>query len=132
MLNRRSIRFRITAVATAAVAGVLILGGLGLVLLQRATLTASIDQTLVERADDLTGLVQNGAELPAGADDCFAQVVSADGEALASTPNLVGEPALSLDVPPGSQDTFQTMTGLELDDDPFRVLTRHLPGGDGI
>ncbi len=128
MLNRRSIRFRITAVAAAAVAGVLILGGLGLVLLQRAALTASIDQTLVQRADDLTGLVQNGAELPAGADDCFAQVVSADGEALASTPNLVGEPALSLDVPPGSQDTFHTVTGLELDDDPFRVLTRHLPG----
>ena len=76
MLNRRSIRFRITAIATVAAAGVLILGGLGLVLLQRAALTASIDQTLVQRADDLTGLVQNGAELPAGADEDFAQVVS--------------------------------------------------------
>ncbi len=128
MLNRRSIRFRITAIAAVAVAGVLILGGLGLVLLQRAALTASIDQTLVQRADDLTGLVQNGVELPAGADEGFAQVVSADGKALASTPNLVGEPALPLDVPPGSQDTFQTVTGLEFDDDPFRVLTRHLPG----
>ena len=85
MLNRRSIRFRITAIAAVAVAGVLILGGLGLVLLQRAALTASIDQTLMQRADDLTGLVQNGAELPAGADDCFAQVVSTAGETLAST-----------------------------------------------
>ena len=98
MLNRRSIRFRITAIAAFAVAGVLILGGLGLVLLQRAALTASIDQTLVQRADDLTRLVQTGAELPAGADEAFAQVVSADGEALGSTPNLVGEPALPLDV----------------------------------
>lgn len=132
MRQVRSIRFRITAIAAVAVLGVLVVGGVGLVVLQRAALTSSIDRALAQRADDLSGLVQIGADLPAGAGEGFAQVVSPDSEVIASTANVAGIPALAVDPGDGSQDVYQTIGGLAFDDDSFRVLSRQLPTGEVI
>jgi len=131
MPARHTIRFRITAVATVAVGAVLIAAGLGLVLFQRSALTSSVDQNLTQRADDLSALLQGGAPLPESfvptAREGFTQLVGPDGVVLVSSPDLAGAPPLPLDVPAGAGDSLQTVTGLDVDDDSFRVLSRRLP-----
>ena len=130
VMRARSIRFRITAIATLAVAGVLIVGGAALVLLQRNSLIASLDETLSRRADDIVALLEIGAlpaELAGGTEE-FAQLVGGDGEVVASTPNLNGNPPLLFEVPSGSGDVFHTVTVPQVDDDLFRVISRQIPG----
>lgn len=129
MQQIRSIRFRITALATAVVAVVLVVGGVALVLLQQATLTSTIDDALGQRADDITALVESGAvpdPLPEGAGEGFAQLVGQDGSVLVSTPNLTGVPPLA--IPAGAEDRLQTLEGLAIEDDAFRVLSRQIEG----
>jgi signal transduction histidine kinase len=131
MSVRRTIRFRITAVATVAVAVVLIVAGLGLVLFQRSALTSSVDQNLTQRADDLSALLQEGSSLPDSfvptAREGFTQLVGPDGVVMVSSPNLAGAPPLPLDAPAGSGDSIQTVSALAVDDDLFRVLSRRFP-----
>ncbi|MBT8207953.1 MAG: HAMP domain-containing histidine kinase [Acidimicrobiia bacterium] len=127
----RGIRFRVTIVASIAMAVILILGGFALVVLQRDSLTATIDRALAQRADDLTALVPTGDDFggvfPVGADEGFAQLLAGDGTVLASTPNLADAAPLPVDLPVSS-DAVRTITGVGGDDDSFRVLTRPLEG----
>ena len=117
--------------ATVAVAAVLIAAGLGLVLFQRSALTSSVDQNLTQRADDLSALLQRGTTLPDSfvptARKGFTQLVGLDGAVLVSSPDLAGAPQLPLDVPDRAGDSLQTVAGLDVDDDSFRVLSRRLP-----
>lgn len=129
---RRGIRFRVTAVALAVLTLILVLGGIVLVAFQRASLTATIDQALTQRADDLTALLAGdgdfGGAFPAGAGEGFAQLVTSEGSVLASTPNLSAAGPLRVEVPSGMSDFIRTVSGLEGDDDAFRLLTRPLVG----
>jgi signal transduction histidine kinase len=130
-VQTRSIRFRITAIATLAVAVVLLVGGVALVLLQRNRLIQSLDETLAQRADDIVTLIETGPlpqVLAAGADEGFAQLVASDGEVLAFTPSLTADEPLPIDVPADSGDIVQTIEVPQVDDDLFRVLTRSIPG----
>jgi signal transduction histidine kinase len=131
-MQSRSIRFRITAIATVGVAVVLVAGGAALVLLQRSALVAVLDQTIAQRADDIVALVETGAVLPdelaASAEEGFAQLVEKDGAVLVSTPNLSNSPALALEIDPGSSEDLRTIAVVEVDDDVFRVLSRQVPG----
>jgi len=131
-MQPRSIRFRVTAIATLGVAAVLVAGGAALVLLQRSALIATLDQTIAQRADDIVALAETGAVLPdelaASAEEGFAQLVGNDGTVLASTTNLSGSPALPLEVDPGSSENPRTTAVREVDDDVFRVLSRQVPG----
>ena len=126
-----SIRFRITALATAVVAVVLVLAGVFLVVIQRGLLTDSLDEALTQRADDIVALLA-GEEFPTefsqGAREGFAQLVGEDGNVLVSTPNLRGFPAVEVETEPDEMVTVQTVEGLEVDDDRFRVLSRVLDG----
>lgn len=130
-MQPRSIRFRITAIATLAVAGVLLAGGAALVLLQRNALITSLNETLTQRADDIVALIASGAVLPdelaGSANEGFAQLVGPNSEVLVSTPNLSGSPALPLEPASGTSDRFQTIQVLEVDDDVFQVLSREVP-----
>ncbi len=124
---RRGIRFRVTAVAVGVLTLILILGGVVLVALQRSSLTTTIDQALIQRADDLTALVAGAGfdgSFPAGAGDGFAQLVAADGRVMASTANLLGTDPLPVALPDGDSDLIRTISGLGGDDDSFRVLSR--------
>jgi signal transduction histidine kinase len=126
-----SIRFRITALATVVVAVVLVTAGFSLVTVQRALLTDSLDEALTQRADDIVALVAASPlpeELSQGAREGFAQLVDEDGEVLVSTPNLRGFPAMGITTDPAEMVTMQTVEGLEVDDDRFRVLSRNLEG----
>jgi signal transduction histidine kinase len=131
-MQPRSIRFRITAIATLAVAGVLTAGGAALVFLQRDGLIASLDETLSQRADDIVALIETGPILPdelaAGSNEGFAQVVGPGGEVVVSTPGLSDRPALPPEPIPASDDTFRTIEVPEVDDDMFRVLSRQVAG----
>ncbi len=130
-MRLNSIRFRITALATAVVAVVLVLAGVSLVTVQRALLTDSLDEALTQRADDIVALLA-GEDLPTefsqGAREGFAQLVGEDGAVLVSTPNLRGFPAVDITTDPSDMVTMQTVEGLEVDDDRFRVLSRVLEG----
>ena len=132
-MNRRGIRFQITALASAAVALALLVAGGALVLLQRSELRRSIDATLAQRADDLSALISSGPLLPdafAGrSPEGFAALIGSDGEVLVATPNLDGDPPPWTALAPGPGDTLQTVRGLDDEaDDVFRVLSRPLDG----
>lgn len=126
-----SIRFRITALATAVVAVVLVVASFSLVTAQRTLLTDSLDEALTQRADDIVALLAARPlpeELSQGAREGFAQLISDDGEVLVATPNLRGFPAMEITTHPTEMVTMQTVEGLEVDDDRFRVLSRELEG----
>ncbi len=84
--------------ATFAVAVALSAAAVLLVTTLRADLIRGIDATATQRAGDIASLVVGGtvpaAPLPAARDQAEAQVLGADGVVLASTPELVGQPAL--------------------------------------
>jgi signal transduction histidine kinase len=129
-MQTRSIRFRITALASVAVAVVLVAAGAALVLLQRNGLIDVLDENLTQRADDIVALTENGdlpQELATGANEGYAQLVGTDGRVLVSSPNLSGEPALPFEPPPDSGDAFQIIEVPTVDDDLFRALTRTIP-----
>lgn len=129
ILGRRGIRFEVTAVAVAVTTLILTVGAVVLVGFQRASLTTTIDQALIQRADDLTALVAGGADLdgtfPGGTGEGFAQLVTIDGAVLASTPNLSGSGPLPVELTEVSADVVRTVSDLEADDS-FRLLTRPL------
>lgn len=130
-MHLKSIRFRITALATAVVAVVLALAGLSLVIVQRALLTDSLDEALTQRADDIVALLSEASppdEFSQGAREGFAQLVDESGDVAAATPNLRGFSALRIAIEPDERVTMQTVEGLEVDDDRFRVLSRRLDG----
>jgi signal transduction histidine kinase len=134
MLRRWSIRARITAVATVAVAAVLVAASLGLLAVQRRELHASFDDNLEQRADDLAARLAAGSEPlidPAADSDRVAQLVTPAGEVVAANdPSLAGEPIAPT---PGDEDDdeVRTVAGLGDEDDAFRVLSRTVETPDG-
>jgi signal transduction histidine kinase len=127
-VNGASIRLRITAIAVAAVAGVLVLAGAVLVGVQRTQLTSSVDTVLIQRADDIAALVETAYPIPDGLagteQEGFSQLLDASNRVAAATPNLRGEPPLPIAYDHEAGQVIQTVTGLEVDDDVFRVLSR--------
>src|SRR5688572_3000019 len=89
-----TIRFPITALAVLAVVVVLVTASTALVVAQRRLLTENLDDALEQGAGEIESLVVDG-RLPSvltGIDeDTVAQVVRADGEVLAATPNFTGQ-----------------------------------------
>lgn len=130
--RRRTVRFRVTALATAVVALGLFASAVALVVLQRNALTSSLDQTLVQRADDIVSLAAEGVvpeSFPGSLSEGFVQLVGADGSVIAATPNLADQPALPVQIDRSRGDVVQNIRGLEVDDDEFRLLTRPMPDG---
>jgi heavy metal sensor kinase len=128
----RSVRFRITALATLIVVFVLAVTGFALVVLQRRALTSAVDDALRQRADDLETVYASGAlpqVLGVGADETFAQLALDDGTVLAASENVA---AAALDVPQASQrEVVATVSLPAVDDDPFRLLSRRVSGPAG-
>src|SRR4030081_2127337 len=91
-----SVRIRTAVFATVVVAIALLAGAAAVVLLQRDSMIASVDQTVQTRAADLATLVRNGtlpSTVAAGRqEDSFVQVVDAHGHVIAASDNLRGEP----------------------------------------
>jgi signal transduction histidine kinase len=122
------VRFRITAIASLAVALVLAVAGVGLVLAQRAMLVAGVEESLLQRAGDIEAILDDNALIPeslGSSEDGFVQIVDASGEVVATSPNLADTGALPVDAP-ASGIVFTTIEVPSVDADLFRVLTERV------
>lgn len=124
----RTVRFRITVLASVVLAVVLGAVGVSLLIVQQRQLHESLDESLERRADELEvrGVAMGDAltVLPnAGGDEVVIQVVSAGGDVVAATESALGiEPILP--APRGGGDRFATVTELPVEDDAYRILSR--------
>jgi signal transduction histidine kinase len=129
-----TVRFRVSAVATLAAAAVLIVAGLGLLAAQRRQLTDSLDNTIRQRADDLTALV-DGGRIPRALGgpidpDTLVQIVTPDGNVLAAGPN-VATPSPMADPPPPNKTEVVRRVHLPPDNGEYRLLSRRHVGPNG-
>lgn len=133
--RRGSIRLQLTLIASAVVAVVLMSAAVVLVAVQRDQLESSLDQSLIQRADALGGVVgaRDRSDVIANndADDRAAQLVGANGSILASSTNLDGESSLADAVPRDATQVLRTHRDVPLEDSEYRVLTRRVETDQG-
>ncbi len=127
-IQRLRRRLAITVVVVLGV--VLGLASIVIVLQQRSQLLSSVDDILDTRADDVEAIIAR--EVPHGfagtnVEDHVAQLVSADGEVITSTPNIQGDGPIA-DGPPSGQ-AITNRRDLPIEDDHFRLLSRRLADG---
>jgi len=123
-----TVRAKLTILATALVAAVLGLSAVGLVLVQERLLRHGIDESLVQRADNVQGDVASGrlvSRLPGEGDpeDLFTQVIGADGAVVGASGNAADLPAVSGPLDPGDRDRILSISGIR-GGDQFRILVR--------
>ncbi len=128
-----TVRARLTLLATAAVAAMLVVASFGLVAVQRSTLTRGIDEALRQRADNIEPGLRRGeaaASLPSEGDreDSFLQLIDRTGKVTAASANVSGRRAV---IAPVSAAGFglRTMRAVLRDHDRFRVLVRSVDVG---
>ncbi len=127
-----TVRFQVTALATAVVIVMLVGVSFGLVTNQRRVLTETLDEQLADRLDELVPTIASG-ELPPltnlGEDDTVAQIVSLDGDVLASSPLVEGLPPLGDPITAGQTvGNGGQVPGIDGD---ARLLTRVVGTGEG-
>ena len=127
----RSVRSRITLLATVIVLIVLSLTGIALVAFQRAVLTDSVDEVLERQVAEIAELVDAGTVpdvIPGrGDDDAFALVVDASGRVIASTAHTIE--GVDVAPPGGASEQFRTVRPVP-DGSDYRVLSQ--PHGDVV
>ena len=124
-----TLRWRLTLVATAIVAAVLLVSAVGLVTVQQQLLTRGVDESLVQRADNIEKDVARGAIgtlLPSEGDreDSFLQLVDDRGHVVAASPNVRAQPAIAIVPPARSGQVLRTVSEIPLSPHEFRVLAR--------
>ncbi len=132
----RSVRFRVTALATLVTFVVLVVAAVGLVAAQGDRLTSDVDTALDREVDALVALVAD-ERLPATlpdltGDDALAQVVATDGSVLAASEDLAGQPAIA-DAPADGQVSARRTVTARWDDDEverWRVVSRVVTGDE--
>lgn len=126
---RGTLRWRLTLLATAIVAGVLVVSAVGLVTVQRRLLTQGVDESLVQRADNIQKDVTRGVYgtvLPSEGDreDSFLQLLDANTRVVASSSNMNARPAVAAALAPGASQVLRTFSDIPLSSHQFRVLAR--------
>jgi signal transduction histidine kinase len=124
-----TIRFRVTLIATVAVAIVLLVAAIALIAVQRRQLTANLDDAIRNRSDELSATVAGGQLPRTLADstegDVLSQVVGADGTVVAAVASIAGAQPLADPPPSGRRDALRTVDELN-NDGAFRVLSRRV------
>ena len=121
----RSVRFRITAVATLIVAVVLSACAVIVVVVVKQQLEDNLDSSLAQRADQVEAatLIDPGTGLAnTNQEDRFVQVLDAGGWVLFASANLAGRPAVV--EPPSGDRAASTHSDIPIEDDLYRVLAR--------
>lgn len=144
MIQPRSLRLRVTLLSTAIAILVLLAFATVVVLFFRLQLLANLDHSLEQRADQIAAESAYTSDTGTSSDDSssfansntadrFAQLLSAEGEPIAWTPNLDGFAPL-VEVPSRQTQFTKTIETVDLDDDSYRILVRRFarPGGDQI
>jgi signal transduction histidine kinase len=126
---RRTVRLRITVLATVIVAALLVGVAVLLLLVQQRTLTRSLDDSLRQRADAAAELLTLAVpeSLPGSGDDDATQLVDAAGSVVSTSTNLAGSGPIAAD--PGNRDLI-TVSRLPALEDDMRVLSRTINGPD--
>ena len=106
--------------------------GYGLVTIQRRVLTETLEEAMTARVDELEPSIANG-ELPPltnlGEDDTVAQIVSVDGDVLASSPLIDGLPPIGNPITAGQTiGNGEPLPGIDGD---VRLLSRIVERRDG-
>jgi signal transduction histidine kinase len=133
-----TVRARLVLLGTAAVAGMLVVSAVALVAVQRRLLLAGIDETLVQRADNIEGFIaapDRAGVLAEESDqeDSFLQLLKADGTVEAATPNLAGAAAVTSPLRPGSAQVRRTVDVSPIGNEGFRLLVRDVSSrGSGV
>ncbi len=133
-LWRRSVRFKLTAVATGLVAVTLVLVAIVLLSVQRSVLTDGIDESLRQRADNIEPSLRDGRDgqdLPTEGDrqDSFLQLVDASGQVSASSANVRKLGPVVRPNGLGVAQEIRTVTNTGPGPDTFRVLSRAVDSG---
>lgn len=131
-MRTASVRFRITALATLVVAIVLAIASVALVTVQRRSLMASVDASLLQRLDavaaelatSVTPTIPNPVE-----DDRLVQFVNSVGVVEAASAGLTGAESIAPAVASGQ--AYRNIDGLPVDDDVFRVASRRVDSANG-
>jgi signal transduction histidine kinase len=129
----RSLRRRLTVIATIAVAVLLAATATLLLGLQRRQLLDDVDERLGERADALSAMLADGASSIADEpedEDRAVQVVDEAGDVLAASANLAGS-AMVAD-PPSGRQAIRTVDEFPADDGEFRLLSRRVDAGGSV
>lgn len=130
-----TVRARLTVLAMAVVATVLIVNALGLVTAQRRLLTRGIDEALRQRADNIApGIASrvgaNRLRTEGDRQDSFLQLLDHAGRVVRSSSNAKGLPPAARPLEPGAPQEIGTVPR-SLNRDEFRVLTRSVPSRAG-
>ena len=133
----RTVRSRLTLLAAALVAGTLIISAAGLVMLDQRLLVRAVDETLIQRADNIEADVARGdlsAALRTEGDveDSFAQIIDSNGQVVAATTNVASLPPMTSSLRPDLRDVFRTASVPPLSDHEFRILARSVPSTNGM
>ena len=126
-----SVRVRTTAAAVTVVGIALVLAAIAMVVLLRRSLTADVETSARVRADAVVDFLATEASdrnIPIGdREEEFVQIVGRDGDVIAASANVIGEPAV-VRAPPGAT---REVSGLPFEDDPFLVLASATPTRQG-
>jgi len=121
----RSVRARITVLATVVVSAALLIGVAGLLVVMQRALEHSGDEVARERVSSLLALAEDGVLPPTireAAEDDLSQVVGADGAVLASSLSLAGRAPIASFSPDVGQMAVRNISiddGVETED--YRV-----------
>src|SRR3954447_3766780 len=102
LLGRRTLQARVSILTTTAVLVVLLLAAVGLVLALRATLTANLDEALLDRAGASAAAVIRGGSVvtDVAPDDVIVQLLAPEGTVLESVPDDAPALLAGSDPPP--------------------------------
>jgi signal transduction histidine kinase len=127
-----SVRVRTTIGATVVVALALTLAGVTITLILRDRMLGNVDAALRLRGTDIGAIIESGALPEAvaieGDEDGFAQIVDADGNVVAASSNIDGEPELTDATPETSFDLLVD----PVDQGSFRVYIHQTATSDAL
>lgn len=129
-----TVRIRATAAAVVLVGVALLIGGTGLTVLLRRSLTDQVRDAAQLRADDAADALATGTppeQVARGDDEVIIQIVAPDGRVLAATANVAGTEPVRDPTPGGTTEVTAGPTG---DTDRFLVVARaaRSPGTDVV
>lgn len=127
-LARWPIRARVAAPAVVAITLMLVVVAFAVVLFHRSALQGAIDADLALRADTIERQVAAGLRTLDSPPEDFAMWLDESGAVVGRSTSATGMEAPRVD--PAGGEAIRTVTGIPLDDEPFRVLARAIGDGD--
>ncbi|WP_018655509.1 sensor histidine kinase [Actinomadura flavalba] len=129
-----SLRLRVTVVATAVFAVLVLLGVFGFYTLIRATLYSELEGNGAVAVSDVAAAARKaapGALVPRRPGFSLLQVVDEKGRVLAASPELSGEPPMTRDRPPGREERLSQIVSVPGAGDQVYVVASWVRAPDG-